>query len=76
MKYMEKILETGTSRMDSAPVLVPVSGPTPASAPAFTAVKKTFTSLVKPVQPIIVKPSDNYVIVPSKDEMMSNANKA
>ena len=38
--------------------------------------KKTFASIVKTTQPIIVKPSDSDAAVARKEEMMSKANKA
>ena len=79
---MKNMLETSTSPMDDAPAPAPgsapapISAPTPASAPAPTAVKKTFASIVKTTQPIIVKPSDNDVVVASETEMMSKAHEA
>ena len=60
-------METGTLRTDDAlapaTVSAPVSAPARASAPASTAANKTFASIVKMAQPIIVKPSDNDVVV-------------
>ena len=40
MKYIEKMLETGTSRMDDAVAPAPVSPPARASALASTDAKK------------------------------------
>ena len=66
------------SPMDDALAPVPGSAPASASAPAcasvpaFTYASKTFASIVKTTQPIIVKPSDSFAIVTSK-EMLSKA---
>ena len=82
MKLMEKMLETGTSPIDdahapapgSAPA--PVSAPTHASAPVSTDANKIFASIAKTTQQIIVKLSDNDVVIASKDIVMNKANKA
>ena len=74
IKYMEEKLETGTSLTDGAIAPAPVAAPT--SAPASTAAKKSFASIVKTTQPIIVKPSDSDAAVASKEEMLSKANEA
>ena len=76
IKYMDERLETGTSLMDGGIAPVPVSSPTSDSAPASTAAKKSFASIVKTTQPIILKPSDSDAAVPSKEEIMSKANEA
>ena len=82
MKYMEKILETDTSRRDNALAPVPAFVPSPvyaparASTPASTDANKTFASIVKTTQSIIVKLSDDDAAVASKGEMMSKANEA
>ena len=82
MKYMEKILETGTLRMDDALAPAPISTPTPvfalarASVPASTDANKIFASIVKMTQPIIEEPSDDNVDAESKEEKMSRANDA
>ena len=73
---MEKILKTGSSRTDYALVTAPVYATTPASAPACTAAKKTFASIVKTTQPTNVKPPDKVTVVASKADMMSKANEA
>ena len=76
MKHMEKILKTSTLPIDDALAPTPGSAPAPvsvparASAPVFTNAIKTFASIVKTTQSIIVKHSDHDVIVTSRDEMM------
>ena len=80
MKHI-KLMETSTSPMDDALApapgfaSAPVSGPARASVPAFTNANRTFASIVKTTQPIIVKPSVIGVAVTSK-EMMSKAKEA
>ena len=81
MKYTKNMLETNTSPMDDALAPAPSSAPAPVSAPAcasvpaFTNAIKTFASIVKTTQLIIVKPSDSDFVVTRK-EMMSKANEA
>ena len=67
MKYMEKILEISTSLMDHSIATAPVS------APASTAAKNTFVSIVKTTQRIIMKPSVSVAVVASKDYMKSKS---
>ena len=76
IKYMEEKLETGTSLTDGAIAPAPVAAPTSAPAPVSTTAKKSFASIVKTTQPIIVKPSDSDAAVASKEEMLSKANEA
>ena len=81
MKYTKNMLEKSTSPLDDALAPAPDSAPAPVSAPASTSApapmnaSKTFASVVKNTQPIIVKPSDSDVNVTSK-EMLSKANEA
>ena len=72
-KGMGEMLENGTSLMDGAIVPDPVSACTSAPASSSTAVKKSFTSIVKTTQPFFVKPLDSAAVA-SKEEMMSKAN--
>ena len=79
MKYMDIMLERGSSLMDDrlapAPVSAPASTSARVSAPAFRYANKRFASIVKTMQPIIVEPTDD-VVVASKEEMMNRANEA
>ena len=73
IKYMEEKLESGISLIEGAIAPAPVSAPTSAPASVSTAAKKSFASIVKTTQHIIVKPSDSDAAVASKEEMMSKA---
>ena len=69
-------METDTSLTVGAIAPAPVSAPTSAPSPVSITPKKSFASIVKMTQPIIVKPSDLDAAVGSKEQMMSKRNEA
>ena len=71
---MEGKLKTGNSLIDDAIFPAPVSAPTSAPAPVSTVVKKSFSSIVKTTQPIIVEPSDSDADLGSKEEKKERKN--